>query len=163
LELGADLVITKPFNIQLLTLQVRRIIDNNRIRIRKYGGYAPENIEDVKNFQQAAFLEHLEKTVLNHLRDVSLNATVIAGELGISRTVLYEKLKLVTGQTVGEFIQKVRLQQAIRLMLYENSPLSEIHVMVGFSSASYFIRLFRKYYHTTPREYIRTFLKASSN
>lgn len=163
LESGADLVISKPFSIQLLSAQVRRIIENNRIRIRKYGRSPRENIEEVRNTHDAAFLEHLEKTVMNHLRDVSLNASVIAGELGVSRTVLYEKLKSITGQTIGEFIHRVRLQQAIRLMLYENRPLTEIHVMVGFSSTSYLIRLFRKYYHTTPGEYIRTYLKTSSN
>jgi signal transduction histidine kinase/DNA-binding response OmpR family regulator/streptogramin lyase len=163
LELGADQIITKPFSIQLLTSQVHRIIENNQIRMRKYGRYSAENIQDARNSQDAAFLELLEKAVLKHLRDISLNASVIAGELGISRTVLYEKLKSVTGQTIGEFIQRVRLQQAIRLMLYENRPLSEIHVMVGINSTSYLIRLFRKYYHTTPREYIRTFLKTSSN
>jgi len=163
LEAGADLVISKPFSIQLLTSQVRRTIANNRARVRKYGRYTPENIEDVKNSHDAAFLELLEKTVMNHLPEVSLNAAVIARELGISRTVLYEKLRSVTGQTIGEFIQRVRLQQAIRLMLYENRPISEIHVMVGISSTSYLIRLFRKYYHTTPGEYIRSFLKTSSN
>jgi len=163
LDAGADLVITKPFNIQLLISQVRRIIDNNHTRIRKIGRSTPENIREVRDTHDAAFLELLEKTVLKHLRETSMNASFIAKELGISRTLLYEKLKSVTGQTIGEFIQRVRLQQAIRLMLYENRPLSEIHVMVGISSTSYLIRLFRKYYHTTPREYIRAFLETSSN
>lgn len=163
LELGADLVITKPFSIQLLHTQIRRIIENNRTRLRQYGTYSSENIQAAKNIHEAVFLELLEKAIMKHIRDVSLNATTLAGELGVSRTVLYEKLKSMTGQTIGEYIHRIRLKQAIRLMLTENRSLSEVYVMVGFSSSSYLIRIFKKYYHTTPGEYIRTFLKASSN
>ncbi|MGW8316734.1 MAG: response regulator, partial [Bacteroidales bacterium] len=163
LELGADLVITKPFNIQLLISQIHRTIENNRMRIRSYGTFSTENIKDTKHIHDALFLEQLDKAILKYIRDVSLNAATLAGELGISRTVLYGKLKSLTGITIGAYIQRIRLKQAIRLILTENRPLSEVYIMVGFSSSSYLIRTFRKYYHTTPGEYIRAFLKTSSN
>ena len=87
----------------------------------------------------------------------------IAREMGVSRTSLYDKIKSINGQTIGEHIQQVRLKQAIRLMLYEQISVSEVSVMVGFNSSSYMIRLFKKYYNTTPREYIRRYLKTTSN
>lgn len=163
LDLGADLVITKPFSIQLLITQVRRTIENNRERIRNYGTFSAENIRETKHLHEALFLEQLDKAILKHIRDVSLNAGALSEELGISRTVLYEKLKSLTGTTIGAHIQRIRLKQAIRLMLTESKPISEVYVMVGFSSSSYLIRTFKKYYHTTPGEYIRAFLKTSSN
>ncbi len=163
LNLGADLVITKPFSIQMLTSQIRRIIENNRIRMLKYSGSGLENIEEVNRVRETEFLKLLDRSIINNIRNVSLNAAILAADLGVSRTVLYERVRSVTGQTIGEYVQKLRIKHAIRLMLYEKRPLSEVHVMVGFSSSSYMIRLFRKYYQTTPGEYIRTFLTTSSN
>lgn len=163
LELGADLVITKPFSIQLFTSQVRRTIENNRNRIRYYGNYSNGSIEEARNNSDAKFLGLLEEIILKHIREVSLNASDIAAEMGMSRTVLYEKLKSMTGMTIGEYIQRIRLKQTIKLMINEKRSLSEVCVMVGFSSSSYLIRVFKKHYKTTPREYIKTFLKTSSN
>jgi len=122
-----------------------------------------ENLVEIKDSRDAHFMSEVEGVVKKHIRDTALNAAVIAMELGISRTVLFDRIKSVTGQTVGQYIQQIRLKLAIKLMLYEEVPVSEVYVMVGISSSSYLIRLFKKYYHTTPREYIRTYLKTTSN
>ncbi len=163
LELGADLVVTKPFNLQLLKSQLKRVVDNNRSRMKKYSMQHVETRLDLQGNRDARFIEQAERIIREHITEPSLNASVVARELGVSRTVLYERMKEVTGQTMGECIHRIRLKHAINLMLYENVPVSELYVMVGISSSSYLIRLFKKYYHTTPKEYIRNYLKTASN
>lgn len=163
LGLGADQVITKPFNLQLLRAQVQRIIENNRARIRKYSLEYPESLVNVRGDRETRFIEQVEQVIREHIRESSLNAALIAREMGISRTALYARIKEVSGLTMGEYIQKMRLRHAIKLMLYERASVSEVCVMVGISSSSYLIRLFKKYYHTTPGEYIRNYLKTVSN
>ncbi len=163
LDMGADLVVPKPFSIQLLNSQVKRAVENNRSRIRQYAMVTEENINEIHEVRQSDFIGQLDRIILSNLRETNLNAGFLAREMGVSRTVLYEKVRVATGVPIGVYIQKTRLKRAIRLMLYENRPISEVYVMVGFSSSSYMIRLFRKHYQTTPGEYIRSMLKASSN
>ncbi|MFO7670489.1 MAG: two-component regulator propeller domain-containing protein [Bacteroidales bacterium] len=163
LEMGADLVILKPFNIRLLIQQVKSMIENNKIRLRKFSMENMENLVHVKESRDAGFLEELESIIRAHIMDTDLNAASIAREMGISRTSLYERIKSISGYTIGGYIQKIRLKYALRLMLYENVSVSEVYVKVGFSSSSYFIRLFKKQYKTTPKEYVRNYLKTSSN
>ena len=163
LEMGADQVIPKPFNLQLLRTQLRRIIANNRSRMRKYSLETRENLADFHGDSDARFMKQVEHIINEHIGDTGLNAAMIARELGVSRTSLYDRIRVLTGQTIGECIQKTRLKQAVKLMLYENIPVSEVYVMVGFSSSSYLILLFKKYYQTTPKEYIRNYLRTASN
>jgi signal transduction histidine kinase/ligand-binding sensor domain-containing protein/DNA-binding response OmpR family regulator len=163
LDLGADQIITKPFNLQLLKAQVKRMIENNRSRMQKYGIENSENLVNVQNNLNSLFIEKVEGVINKHIKDTNLNAAFIANELALSRTALYTRTREITGWTIGEYIQKIRLKHAIKLMLYENRSVSEVYTMVGISSSSYFIRLFKKYYHTTPKEYIRNSLNKPSN
>jgi signal transduction histidine kinase/ligand-binding sensor domain-containing protein/DNA-binding response OmpR family regulator len=163
LDLGADQIITKPFNLQLLKAQVKRMIANNRTRRQKYGIENSENLVQVKNNLDTRFIEKAEGIIYKNIRDTNLDAAFIADTLALSRTALYSRVREITGLTIGEYIQKIRLKHAIKLMLYENRSVSEVYTMVGISSSSYFIRLFRKYYHTTPKEYIKNSLKNTSN
>lgn len=158
LELGADQIVTKPFNLKLLKLQIKRMIENNRSRIRTYGLNESELLVEVKGERETRFIQDVEQVIREHMKDTALNADLLAKKLTLSRTVLYVRIKEITGHTPGEYIQKVRLKQAIKLMLYENLSVSEVYVMVGISSSSYLIRLFKKYYKTTPKEFIRNYL-----
>jgi signal transduction histidine kinase/ligand-binding sensor domain-containing protein/DNA-binding NarL/FixJ family response regulator len=163
LDMGADQVITKPFNLQLLRSQLKRIIANNRSRMKRYSLQNMENLANVNGEREAQFMVQVEHIVKEHIMDTGLNAAMIARLLGVSRTTLYDRIRLLTGQTISECIQRIRLKHAIKLMLYERIPLSEVYVMVGFSSSSYMIRIFKKYYQTTPMEYVRNYLKTASN
>jgi AraC-like DNA-binding protein len=131
------------------------MIKNNHSRIHKYGIEATEHLVEVKDYKHFKFLEEVERIIYKHIRDNSLDAAFIARELAYSRTALYSKIQEISGFTVGEYIQKIRLKHAVKLMLYENLSVSEVSVMVGISSSSYLIRLFKKYYQTTPKEYIK--------
>jgi YesN/AraC family two-component response regulator len=163
LDLGADQVISKPFNIQLLKSQLKRTIENNRIRLRKFSQENLENLVQVQESRDANFIEEVERIIRGNILDSNLNAGLIARELGISRTSLYDRIKSITGYTMGEYMQQIRLKHAIKLMLFEDVSVSEVYVMVGFSSISYFIRLFKKYYQATPKEYIKNYLRTTSN
>ena len=55
--------------------------------------------------------------------------------------------------TFVEYVQRVRLQKASRLLLETDDPVGKIALDVGFGSANYFTTEFGKYYHTTPQKY----------
>jgi AraC-like DNA-binding protein len=63
-------------------------------------------------------------------------------------------LKGLTGQTVHEFIKKVRLKRAVQLLEKRKMKITEIAYSVGFSDLNYFSRCFRKEFGVAPSEYI---------
>ena len=73
--------------------------------------------------------------------------------VGKSRSVLLAQFKKETGETIGRYIMKAKLQEAKLLLVYSNKSLVEISNFFFFSSQSYFQNLFKKEYGITPLSY----------
>ncbi len=78
----------------------------------------------------------------------------------MSRSVFMEKFKRETGETIGRYIVKAKLEEAKLLLAYSDTPLPAISNILYFSSQSYFQNLFKKAYGMTPKEYRRSAGKA---
>lgn len=61
--------------------------------------------------------------------------------------------KSFTGMTLIEYLNHYRLKKAGDLLLTTSMSIIEISETIGFENHSYFIRLFRKHYQTTPKQY----------
>jgi AraC-like DNA-binding protein len=103
-----------------------------------------------------AFLQRLVQFIEAHIADPQLDARLLAKEMTISRTILYTKVKALTGQSVHEFIRSIRLQNSLKLLLEGRLSISQVAFEVGFNSHSYFDKCFVKQYKMGPREYINT-------
>ncbi|MET3877308.1 AraC family transcriptional regulator [Chitinophaga sp. OAE865] len=75
--------------------------------------------------------------------------------MNISCTKLYQKIKGISGQSVGKFIKTIRLKRAIYIMTHEDVTLSEVADRIGLQSGSYFSRMFKKEYGSSPSEFVR--------
>lgn len=63
-------------------------------------------------------------------------------------------LKSATGETLQQFVNRVRLERAIYLMSHRQSrPLTEVALAIGFPSSSDFSRSFKKRYGVPPRAF----------
>ncbi|GAF05465.1 helix-turn-helix domain-containing protein [Saccharicrinis fermentans] len=62
-------------------------------------------------------------------------------------------IKSCLNQTVTETINNIRLEFASRQLVYTNTPIKIISSECGFSSVSYFHRLFKSKFGITPLEY----------
>lgn len=78
-------------------------------------------------------------------------------ELGVSRTVLFRKIKAWTGFTPKEFIQNVRLKKAAEYLEKGKLNISQISYQVGFKNPKYFSKCFRNKYEKTPTQYVKHF------
>ncbi|MBD2864500.1 helix-turn-helix domain-containing protein [Paenibacillus oceani] len=61
--------------------------------------------------------------------------------------------KLQVGLSIPEYITEVRLHHALRLLVQEEYSVNTVMEKVGFDNQSYFFRLFKKKFGTTPKEY----------
>lgn len=94
-------------------------------------------------------LNFIEKNYQNpiNLQDIS-NAT------NLHKNYVCSLFKKITNKTITDYISFVRICAAKEL-LKSDFPLSEIAYKVGFSSQSYFNKVFKKYLIYTPLEYKR--------
>jgi AraC-like DNA-binding protein len=86
------------------------------------------------------------------MSDSDLSVELLASELNLSRSQLYRKIKTLTGQTVNEFLRKIRLQKAKQILETGSSNISEVCYKVGFSSPSYFTKCFKAHFGVLPTE-----------
>ena len=104
-------------------------------------GHHPSKLAiDVANYVQ----QHLSYPITTQ---------AIADALYMSRPHLSKKFKEETGENLGDFIAKQKIEEAKRLLKYTDKPLLSIAVYLGFSSQSHFTRVFKKVTGKTPSEY----------
>ncbi|RTE09224.1 helix-turn-helix domain-containing protein [Paenibacillus whitsoniae] len=95
----------------------------------------------------------IKEIVEKHYSDPDLNVQKIADMLRMSHTYLGQVFKEQEGATVVDFINRTRLAQAKIYLEYQDLTVTEIMEKVGFGNESYFYRLFKRQYGTTPKEY----------
>ncbi len=91
--------------------------------------------------------------VCDHIED-SHKLEDLAEVAGFSPFHFHRIFKSVVGQTLGDFVQKVRLEKAAYWMSHgKQSTLTEVAHRCGFTSSSDFSRAFRRHYGCAPRDY----------
>ena len=75
-----------------------------------------------------------------------------ASEMHISSSLLYQKLKALTGQSPIDFIRSIRFNHALELLKAHQYTISEVSDICGFSSNNYFSTAFKKYFGKSPTE-----------
>ncbi len=84
-------------------------------------------------------------------RDGSL--TEIAGALHYDLSWLSREIRRQTGKTYKELLQEKRLTQAAYFLTHTDLRVDEIGEAVGYSNLSFFHRIFREKYGTSPKKY----------
>jgi AraC-like DNA-binding protein len=88
-----------------------------------------------------------ENRIVSFLRErvhLPTNLNSFAGDLGVSRTTLIRKTKALTGQTVLELHERLKIEWAKTLLQSGIANVSETAVRVGYADVHYFCRVFRK-------------------
>ena len=158
LEYGADDYLTKPYNERELLARIDNLIENRRLLRRRFGeptAPAAAPAELATNALDEAFLESALKIVDKHLDDVSFKVADFAREINMSTASLNRKLRGLVDQSTNQFVQSVRLQRAAELLATRGHTVGEVADQTGFSSSTYFVRLFREKYGVTPGAYQR--------
>ena len=88
-------------------------------------------------------------------RDIygTVNTSAIASELFVSRGHLSKRFHQETGYTLNDFIVQIKIREAKKLLLHSTNSLEKISKMLGFSTQSYFTKVFRESTGMTPRHY----------
>ena len=95
----------------------------------------------------------VKEMIDKHYADPDLNVQKIADMLKMSSVYLGQVFKAQEGATVVDQINATRLARAQQYLEQQQLTVAEIMEKVGFGNESYFYRLFKRRYGTTPKEY----------
>lgn len=108
------------------------------------------NMHDSGQYEQ-----HLVFTVLNYIDHNYLTAELadISRQLHMPAYSVSKIVKKHSGHTFKQLLQMKRLHQASFLLSTTALPVEDIIALTGYDNTSYFHRIFKEYYHMTPRAY----------
>lgn len=152
LTIGADDYVTKPFNVEILILRMRKLIDLSKKRKAKTR-IDPEPSEITITSLDEKLVENAIKYVEANISRCDLSVEELSHELGMSRVHLYKKLSQITGKTPIEFIRIIRLKRAAQLLRESQQNVSEIAYQLGFNNPKYFSKYFKDEFGVLPSVY----------
>ncbi len=153
LEVGADLFLTKPFNLKVLKQAIKGLLFN-REKLRYYYTNNLNKIEnDSLSLIEREFLNKINLILDANIDDSSFSVEDLADKLNISRVQLYRKVKAVLGIGVSDYINNFRLEKAKELLTTSTMNISEIAYSCGFASPNYFSTAFKTKYEMSPTDF----------
>ena len=169
LRKGADDYLTKPFSTEILRIKIKGMIENRK-RMREYLlRHAVNKVEkkhDTDVSERAAdepdgvtlsendrmFVEKATEIVSQNMGNTDFSIDMLCREMGMSRTLFYNRLKSLTGRAPQEFIRIIRLEHAAELLKHGMSVI-EASEATGFVNVKYFSTVFKKHFGTQPSKF----------
>lgn len=161
LEYGADDYVTKPFEPEYLRARVHNIL-TMRSQLEQSYRQRLMRLEPQKGDEPIpgdAFLAKLLSVMDRQLDNNTLTVDDLVDEMGMGRTVFFNKLKSMTGLSPVEFIREMRIKRAAQLLEERQYNITEVTYMVGMNDSRYFAKCFKNTYGVTPSEYRRAVLE----
>ncbi len=154
LETGADDYITKPFSTKILCARIQNLIDLRRHLQQTWNRemtLQPTKMAVSKVDKE--FIKELNQVMEKNISDTDFNVDQLCKKLYMSHATLYRKIHALTGESPTDFIRSYRLKRGAELLKKGMESVLEVALEVGFSSANYFTKCFKKKFHQLPTEY----------
>ncbi len=153
LHLGAVAYVTKPFDPRYLQALVESQLANamELRRALSTASQVPANGQLAE--QDRKFLNELYRLMGKHLAEQDLNVSALCRDFLISRSKFNYKLKELTGETPGSLFRNFKLNKAAEMLRDGKHNVSEVAMLTGFGSVSYFSVAFKKQFGISPSEY----------
>lgn len=155
LKIGADDYITKPFSIKHLIIRCNNLVNSRKMLQAKFAKEINTSVELIATSSlDQSIIEDSIRIINENLDNPMFNIDFLAQQVGMGRTKFFSKIKGITGLTPNEFVINTKLKAAIKILKEDNSiPINELAFQLGFSSTSYFIKLFKELVGMTPTQY----------
>ena len=127
--------------VSLTRLNAQMVLDfTKRVEAEKTGIHHSKLVRKARDY------------ILAHIGEMITTET-LSKELGMNRTYLCKLFTEETGLTIHRYVTRVKMEEAKRLMDITQKSIGEIADYLGYSSQSYFQRVFKDYTGVTPGVY----------
>ncbi len=157
LRMGVDDYLLKPFSPEELTVRLANLITNYKARTPLVAAGSPISPIDFGEVTSAdtEWLKKMEEVTLAALeKGLTLSASYLSDQMALSDRQMLRRVKALTGLSVTQYIQEVKLQKARHFLEHKTyRTIGEVAYKTGFNSQSYFSRLYEKRFGKKPGEY----------
>jgi YesN/AraC family two-component response regulator len=156
---GADAYITKPFSPDILGITVSNLLQSRENLMRFYRNLFTqdsngESSKDLNSLDEK-FLQSIYEMLRANIDKPDFNINELCEVLNMSRSLVYKKVKMLTGLSPLEYIRSLRMQEAAKLLKTKKYKVFEVVYMVGFSDLKYFRQCFAKEFGYSPSDFIK--------
>lgn len=141
--------ISEKFAIQIeKTTTIQQLADLQTVMLREY-------CEAVRKYSLKDF-SFLVRKAIEYIRfhlEQELTLETICTAIHCSTYELSRKFKKETGQSLTDYINTLRIYEAISIMENQNLSITDIAYMVGFNDVNYFTKVFKRWKGMTPSSY----------
>ncbi len=130
--------------LQSLLLEMIYTISRDSVSKTKNGGVG--NCDSI--------VEKSLKYIKSHITE-DLSLETVSKAMNVSPVYFHNLFKRSVGKTLRDYVEELRIKNAINLLLTTDDSLTKIAFECGFSSQSYFSYVFKRRMKVPPREYIR--------
>lgn len=111
------------------------------------------NVESSKGFSQQSFIlqQAVEFIHMQYTKNISLDD--IASFCNCSRSHIQHLYKQYYHTSVTTYLEKLRMEQAKKLLKNSITPINQIAYLVGYNDVNYFSLVFKKKFDYSPSEY----------
>ncbi|HTJ50149.1 MAG TPA: two-component regulator propeller domain-containing protein [Cyclobacteriaceae bacterium] len=159
IETGADTYITKPFSPEILGITIHNLLQSRETLMRFYRNlFAPDSEKTTTQGHNAIdekFLHSIYEMLMANIDKPDFNINELCDVLNMSRSLVYKKVKMLTGLSPVEYIRSLRMQEAAKLLRTRKYKVFEVVYMVGFSDLKYFRQCFTKEFGYSPSDFIK--------
>ena len=154
-KLGVDAYLIKPFNKQELLLIIKNLLEKKQKQI----SFLSNLLHLKNNHKEVLDINELDLNLVKNIQEVALDNNKqmsieeLAQSLYTSRSQLHKKVKSLTGMSITNYMNHIRIEKAKGLLKTTQLTISEIAYDVGFASSNYFSRSFKKITNTSPVSY----------
>ena len=115
-----------------------------------------------KGDKGAALVERVAEWIRLHACE-GIQPSDAAEHFGYNGDYLTQLFHRLTGQTVGEYINRRRIDEAKKLLVDTSLRIGEVAARTGFRDEKYFMKLFRRMENITPTKYRSTCARLHQN
>lgn len=164
---GADSYLTKPFSASLLHSRINNLLESRRKLASQFQSQ-PTTVGNLSDLNEKRtiitealskldneFIEKITQLIEENLSSEKIDITYLSDKMCMSGSTLYRKMKALTGLSTNEFIRKVKMRNAERLLLESKFNISEIAFKVGMNSTGYFRQCFKEEFGISPSDYLK--------
>lgn len=123
-------------------------------------------LDETEKINRHIHVNHLVNDVILYLEEnVDRNPSIeeIAARFNVNPNTLMKLFKQETAESIVNYLTKLKIGEAMRLIVESSKNFTEISDALGFSSVGYFSRVFKKISGYTPTEFSRLRSKKRSH
>lgn len=152
-DIGVSDYLIKPFIEKELKARIHNLL---RLKVERDKMLTGEKEKGSAVSEGSAFTKRLQSFVNENITNPQISVEELGSVVNMSRRQFYRKLKIETGFTPAEFVKEIRLFKARQIIENKSAQnISEVAYSVGFSTPSYFTKVYEERFGSRPGAHLK--------